>query len=137
MYKIDKMEMKNKIAIYPIIIGLSMIGMWTVLLSTGQVLETETDRIEISYHLVSEFLTAFLLIIGGYGLYKERSWGFGVFLVSMGMLLYSVINSTGYYAGQGEIVMVGMFTVLTVLTALFLIVSFKKKDEISMEVKSS
>jgi len=131
------MEMKKKIAVYPIIIGLLMVGMWTVLLSTGEVLETETDRIEISYHLVSEFMTAVLLIIGGYGFYNERRWGFGVFLVSMGMLLYSVLNATGYYAGQSEIAMVGMFTVLTGLTVLFLIISFKKKDKISKEVKPS
>ena len=124
------MEMKKKIAIYPVIIGLLMVGMWTVLLTTGQVMETGTAPLEISYHLVSEFLTAFLLVIGGYGLYTGRGWGFGIFLVSMGMLLYSVINATGYYAGQGEIAMVGMFTVLTVLTALLLVLSFRKRTKL-------
>ncbi|KXA95402.1 hypothetical protein AKJ40_00985 [candidate division MSBL1 archaeon SCGC-AAA259M10] len=122
------MEMNKKIAIYPIIIGLLMIGMWSALLGTGQVSEVGTALLEISYHLVAEFLTAVLLIVGGFGLYGGRRWGFGVFSVSMGLLLYSVINSTGYYAAQGDVAMVGMFTVLTILTALLLIVSLWKWD---------
>jgi hypothetical protein len=41
-------------------------------------------------------------------------------LAALGMLLYLVINSAGYYAQLGDGAMIGMFAILTVATALAL-----------------
>jgi hypothetical protein len=105
---------------YSVFIGIAMLGMWTGLLVSGQVPELETEPISTSFHIFAEFLTATLLITGGFGLLTNRSWGFQVYLVSMGMLLYAVLNACGYYAQKNEWVMGYMFMVLALLTAFFI-----------------
>lgn len=111
-----------------------MIGIWTALLGTEQVPEINTEPIYLLYHLTAEFLTAITLLIGGFGLFANRKWGLEIYLVSMGMLLYAVLNAGGYYAQKSEWIMVGMFTLFTILTTLFICLSllgknkFKTKD---------
>ena len=121
--------MKKIAAIYSIIIGIAMIGMWLSLIATDQVLEIKTEPIRISYHLIAEFLTAIFLIIAGFGLFTSRKWGFHLFLISMGMLLYTVIVSAGYYAEKGDMAMLGMFTIFQLLTMLFIGLSLYKYKE--------
>ena len=116
-------------SIYPIIIGIAMIFMWLVFIATNQVPEINTAPIKISYHLIAEFLTAILLLIGGFGLLTKRVWGFHLYLISMGMLLYTVIVSAGYYANLGDLMMVGMFTILQLLTIIFIGLTFYKYKE--------
>jgi len=123
------MKVRIIAAIYSIIIGIAMIGMWLSLIATNQVPEINTEPIRITYHLIGEFLTAILLLIGGFGLFTNRGWGFHVYLISMGMLLYTVIVSAGYYGQRGDLTMVGMFTVFQILTVLFIGLSFYKWKE--------
>jgi hypothetical protein len=123
------MNIKLIAAIYSIIIGIAMIGMWLALIVTNQVPEINTEPIRITYHLIGEFLTAILLLIGGFGLFTNRGWGFHVFLIAMGMLLYTVIVSAGYYGQKNDIIMVGIFTIFQVLTVLFIGLSFYKWKE--------
>jgi NADH:ubiquinone oxidoreductase subunit K len=123
------MRIQKIAAIYSIMLGIAMIGMWLSLITTNQVPEINTEPIRITYHLIGEFLTAILLLIGGFGLFTKRRWGFHVFLISMGMLLYTVIVSAGYYAEKGDMAMVGMFTVFQVLTVIFIGLSFYKWKE--------
>ena len=47
----------------------------------------------------------------------------------MDMLLYTVIVSAGYYGQNGDMIMVGMFTVFQILTLLFIGLSFYKWKE--------
>lgn len=123
------MSIKKIAAIYTIIIGIAMIGIWTTFLITDQVPEVTTAPVKITYHLIAEFLTAILLLIGGFGLYTNRGWGFHLYLISMGMLLYTVIVSAGYYGNFGDMMMVGMFTVFQILTVVFIGLSFYKWKE--------
>ncbi|UCB59299.1 MAG: hypothetical protein JSV67_03115 [Thermoplasmatales archaeon] len=120
------MVLRKIAAIYSIIIGIAMLGMWLFLITSNQVPEINTEPIRISYHLIGEFLTAILLLIGGFGLFRNRGWGFHVFLVSMGMLLYTVIVSAGFYGQKNDMIMVGMFTLFQILTVLFIGLSFFK-----------
>jgi hypothetical protein len=123
------MNIKKIAAIYSIFIGIAMIGMWLFLISTNQVPEINTEPIRITYHLIGEFLTALLLFISGIGLITDRGWGFHVYLISMGMLIYTVIVSAGYYGQLGDMIMVGMFTAFQILTVLFIGLSFFKWKE--------
>jgi len=123
------MNIKKIASIYSIIIGLAMILMWLVLIATNQVPEIKSAPIQITYHLIAEFLTAIILLIGGFGLLKKRVWGFHLYLISMGMLLYTVIVSAGYYANLGNIIMVGMFTVFQIITLVFIGLTFYKYKE--------
>jgi hypothetical protein len=73
------MNIRKIAVIYSIIIGVAMIGMWLSLIVTNQVSEINTEPIRISYHLIGEFLTAILLLIGGFGLFTNRGWVFTYF----------------------------------------------------------
>jgi hypothetical protein len=123
------MNIKKIASIYSIIVGIAMICMWLILIATNQVPEIKSAPTKITYHLVAEFLTAILLLIGGYGLFTKRVWGFHLYLISMGMLIYTVIVSAGYYANLGDIIMVGMFSVFQLLTLIFIGLTFYKHKE--------
>jgi hypothetical protein len=114
------MNLRKLASIYSIIIGIAMICMWIVFILTNQVPEINIAPLKISYHLLAEFLTAILLLIGGFGLFTKKEWGFNLYFISMGMLLYTVIVSAGYYADLGEMIMVVMFTVFQIVTILFI-----------------
>ncbi len=102
-------------ALYSIVIGAGMIGQWAFSLARKQVPELETEPIRIRFHLAAEFTTAIALLIGGLSLLTNSSWGLQLYLVSMGMLLYTVIVSPGYFAQRGQWPMVGLFAVVLVL----------------------
>lgn len=104
------------VAVYGILVGLIMTGLWVMLISTGQVPYLDTPQVEIKLHIVTELLTAWLLILGGVSILS--GWKIKRFLpyVSHGMLLYAIINSSGYYIDLGQMEMAVMFSVLLVCT---------------------
>jgi hypothetical protein len=124
------MNIKKIASIYSIIVGIAMICMWLALIITNQVPEIKSAPIKITYNLIAEFLTAILLILGGFGLLTKRVWGFHLYLISMGMLLYTVIVSAGYYANLGDMIMVGMFSIFQLLTIIFIVLTFYKHKEL-------
>ncbi|HMK47156.1 MAG TPA: hypothetical protein VK436_11070, partial [Methanocella sp.] len=83
-------------AIYSIIIGVAMLVMWAAFLATGRVPELNTALCEIVFHMVAEGATALALIVGGCGLLAGEKWGLQAYMLSMGMLLYTLIMSPGY-----------------------------------------
>jgi peptidoglycan/LPS O-acetylase OafA/YrhL len=125
------MEVRRVVAAYSLLIGVMMAAMWTVSALTGQIPEVKESPKEIAFHLAAEFVTAFALVVGGLGLATRRPWGFTVNLVALGMLAYTVIVSPGYYAQTGEYAFVGMFAVLIVLTVVFIVLSFLRRQELS------
>jgi peptidoglycan/LPS O-acetylase OafA/YrhL len=116
-------------ALYAIVVGILMIGQWAMFIATGQVPEFQTEPIRISFHLAGEFTTAGLLVAGGVGLLSARRWGFHVYLVSMGMLLYTIIVSPGYFAQLGQFAFVGMFAILVILTVVFVALAIRREGE--------
>ncbi len=81
-----------------------------------QIPELKTEPIRIVMHIAGEWNTALLLIIGGVGLFKNTNWGFHTYLISSGMLLYTMIVSPGYYAQQRQFGFVLMFATLVIMT---------------------
>ena len=100
---------------YGIAVGLCMFAQWGFFLIAGQVPEVQSEPIRLAFHLAAEFSTAAMLIIGGVALLYRKSWGPMLYFVAVGMVLYSVIVSPGYFAQQGQWIFVGMFAVLLVL----------------------
>ena len=123
------MNFKTLIPIYSFVIGIAMIGMWTMFLLTGQVPELQTEPARIIMHLAAEFLTAFVLIIGGYALLTKKEWGIRFHQFSLGMLMYTLIVSPGYYLQLGDMTMVGMFATMFILTLVILVMTYLKSDE--------
>ena len=115
-------------AIFAIIVGISMLGMWTVFYLTGNIPELETKPVELAFHLVAEFITAILLISAGAGLLKKTNWGYNLYLVAAGMVLYTMIMSPGYFLQTGDVAFLIMFGVLIILTLYFLAVIIKNKN---------
>ena len=127
------MKIRNIVAIYSLFIGILMIGMWSMFILTGQVPEMATKPVEIMLHLLAEFTTALLLIGGGIALLKKIKIGYNLNLVALGMLLYTLIVSPGYYLQRGDWAFVGIFALIFIFTMIFLIISFKKEYEIKLD----
>ncbi len=110
---------------FEIVTGVAIAGLWAMLLTTGQVPELTEGRRDILFHIGAEFLTALLLIVAGIAILTVGSQVATVFAaLAAGSLLYTTINSPGYYADLGEWAVVAMFMVLaaaTVTTATVLI----------------
>jgi len=127
----DRMEFRKIASAFSIVIGIMMAAMWTVFALTDQIPELDTSPKEIYFHLAAEFLTAIALIAGGLGLLMKRGWGYPVYMVSLGLLAYTVVVSPGYYAQREEYAFVGMFAVLMALDLLFIALSIRKRDELA------
>lgn len=88
---------------------------WPFFFLTGQVPQVQTEPYAIFAHLVAEIVTAVSLIVAGAGLLQKRPWAARAAPAALGMLLYTLINSSGYFADQGEWPLVAMFAVLLIL----------------------
>jgi hypothetical protein len=109
-------------AIFAIIVGVGMIIQWVMSCATRQIPELTTEPIRIGFHIAGEMATALVLIAGGAGLVSRRPWGPAVLLVSLGMLLYTVIVSPGYFAQRGRWTWVLIFAAVMLLAVASMIV---------------
>lgn len=112
---------KKTAAIYSLIVGLSMVGMWVMFYISGSIPELETEPARIAMHLTAEFATALALIFAGWGLLAGKRWGYPVYLLATGALLYTMIQSPGYFIQSGDSGFVVMFAVLTLLAVTILL----------------
>jgi hypothetical protein len=104
-------------AFFALALGLLMLAQWAFFLATGQVPEVREEPRALAFHLTAELLTALALIAAGAGLL--RGWGMWpriLFPVALGMVLYSVVASAGYFAQLRAWGLVGMFAVLFLLS---------------------
>lgn len=87
---------------------------WGVEIRHGALSRPDRNRGEIALHLAAESATALFLAVGGIvlGGGGDRWWA----LVGLGMLLYTVIQSPGYFVARHELAPVVMFAALAVLT---------------------
>lgn len=104
--------------IYSMVVGVSMIAMWIMFYVTGSIPELATEPVRILLHIAAEVFTAVALFFGGWGLLTLKAWGYQVYMLATGALVYTIIQSSGYFLQTGEIGFVGMFAVLIVLTLL-------------------
>lgn len=114
------------IAYYSILLGISILGLWGLILTTEVIQEGKT---EFSFHLVSELLMALVCIAAGIMMTRKHRVGIPLILAGHGMVIYSLLNATGYYAERGEIifpVMFGTLLVLSVLIILWLLTNYRR-----------
>ncbi len=111
-------------SIYTIIIGIAMLCMWIFLLGKKEVPDLTTKPTQIYFHLIAEFLTSVVLLIGGFGLLTDQSWGTVIFYISIGMVIYSTINAAGFYGQLKDwpmFIMLLVFTIISLLIAILII----------------
>lgn len=128
-----KMKTKKLASIYSMFIGSSVIVMWIVFYITDGIPEIKTKPIEFGLHLTAELITAVLLLVGGYGLLKNKKWGLNVYFISMGMLFYTLIMSPGYFLQNGEVAFLVMFIIFIILAAFFVCSLLFQKDKLNLK----
>lgn len=116
--------------VYAIVIGTLMVIQWTVTILKKQVAGPETGstgrgRVEMAFHWTAEAITAVLLIVSGIGMLLESDWGLAMFLVGIGMLIYTAVNSPGYFAQQRKWSMGTLFVVILAFTVVSLLLALK------------
>jgi len=109
-------------SIFTIVIGLSMITYWSIALAFKQVPEIKDEPIRITFHIVAEITTAVMLIISGICLLMDVGNSIHIFLLSTGMLLYTLITSPGYFAQLKKYSMVIIFTIILTLSIYSVII---------------
>ena len=115
---------------FQISIGIAIICWWIIAAATNGIVELEEGRIDIVFHIVAELLMAALLIIAGVSL-RRRGQTRSTNVVSglaLGTLLYSSINSPGYFAEQGAWWALGMFAAIVAAT-VFVAMNLMKADQ--------
>ena len=112
--------LKKIAGIYSVLMGCSIIILWVILLTSNQVPELNTEPASIYFHIAAELLMAVLLLICGISFLLGYKWSVRLFTFSTGLLVYSVINSSGYYANNGQISMVIVFMIILILTLVIL-----------------
>jgi hypothetical protein len=108
--------MRTIIAVYSITVGIVMLALWAWFWATGAIPEMTTKPWEIAMHLTAEFTTAGLLIASGIGLLLETQWAMQVNVFASGMLVYSLIQSPGYYLQKNAMVYVVLFAAAFLIT---------------------
>ncbi len=114
------MNIKQIAAIFSIFVGISMIGMWSMFLISDSIPELEDEPYRISMHILAEIATGVLLIISGSLLIRKNQLTRLLFPFSMGMLIYTLIQSPGYYIQRGELPFPVMFAIILVFSILIL-----------------
>ena len=110
-------------------IGVGIIGLWIMLLATGQVPELQTEPTAIAFHITIEVAMGLMALLSGLLLWKESKKK-GIVLFTNGMIAYSVVNSSGYYAESGDYSMIGMFGVLLLFVVYSTYTMIVQKKEV-------
>lgn len=119
------MKYAKSSSVYALIVGIMMMCMWLFFIIAGLVPEFETRPAEIILHLIAEFSTAIILIAASIITLKGLKCGTWFYPLSIGMLMYTLIVSPGYYLQSGDLIFVFMFGILIVLSVLFLYIHLK------------
>jgi lipopolysaccharide export LptBFGC system permease protein LptF len=98
--------------------------MWTIILLKQEVPE---GKIEMSYHLFSEFLMAVLCVVSGVLFLLNNRIAKHLNILALGMVIYSVLNAAGYYGEQENVPMLVMFTILFLITTIAVFLNLKSK----------
>jgi hypothetical protein len=112
-------------ALFSIAVGVSMLGQWTMFIVTGQVPEFETEPIAIAFAILADGLTALALIFAGTVMLMNKAWARNAYLIAAGMLFYTLVISTGYFAQNGTWIIVAMFGVILVFGVLSTVQALK------------
>lgn len=110
--------MKTVVSVYSLTMGSLMLLLWLGFWVAGAIPEMADKPWEIAMHLTAEFTTAGLLIASGIGLLLDARWAVRVNVFASGMLVYSLIQSPGYYLERSAPIFVLMFAVAFLLTVM-------------------
>lgn len=114
------------IGILLIIVGLGMIGFWTIHIISGKLqqgIKTLENGGYIIFHITIEIITGILCTVGGITIILTYSWGYLLALFASGMLFYTGINSMAWSEVKnkpGNAIMFIVPTILAITAFIFL-----------------
>lgn len=108
---------------FAILAGLSIVGMWVALIRNGSVVEATTAPKEITMHIIAELATGILLLVSGTALILGVGNAEHLWMLSMGMLIYTLVNSSGYYLQREDKMMTIMFASMFIISVILLALS--------------
>ena len=108
--------------IYAIVVGIGIIGLWTMLLLTNQVPELKTEPIAIKFHITAEIVMGILSLLSGIFLLIGLSWAPYFFILAMGSVIYAVINAAGYYGQRKQWAFAIMFGIILIASVSLVII---------------
>ncbi|HSG79774.1 MAG TPA: hypothetical protein VLD62_09360 [Acidimicrobiia bacterium] len=117
--------METVVAWYGIGVGALMGAWWAIDLSGGALDRPDRSRTEMELHLAAEFLTALALVVSGITLLAVGDSAAPFVAAALGMLLYTLIVSPGYFMARHRYAPATLFAVLAGLTigALLVVVT--------------
>ncbi len=117
------------ISYYCLIIGAANLIMWTILIVSGKVEAYEENIVRYSFHWLSEFSTAILLIIAGVKLRKDKE-NLNLLFLSLGFLITSVGSAFIYYLGNFDVPMFIITTLISGATVIIMILIYQTLDQL-------
>ncbi len=96
---------------YSVAVGVSLLAYWPLMIAAKQVPEIREGKREIWFHVAAEVATGLTLIGGAvatlvnHGASRSRVLS----ALGLGMVVYTLIQSPGYYVVRGNRAMVAMF----------------------------
>ena len=102
---------------------MGIIGLWIMLLRSKQVPELESEPVAIKFHITAEMVMGVLSLISGIFLLVGLSWAPYLFILAMGLVIYAVINSAGYYAQKKQYSFVIMFGIILIFSISLVILN--------------
>ena len=112
--------------IYAIVIGIGIIGLWLMLYRTKQIPELETEPIAIAFHMTAEMTMGILSLLSGIFLLIGLSWAPYFFILAMGLVIYAIVNSAGYYGQKKQrsiVIMFGIILITSVILVILILIS--------------
>ena len=82
-----------------------------------------SQPIAIRFHIAAESTMGILSIVSGILMLVQFTWSIYPFAVAMGLVIYAVINSAGYYAQKKELPFVIMFGVILLASVTLLVLN--------------
>ena len=109
--------------IYAILVGIGVLGLWTMLYLTNQIPEIKTESVAIGFHITAEITMGILSLLSGIFLLIDLSWARYLFILAMGLVVYAVINSAGYYGQKKQWSFVIMFGIILIVSIILVILN--------------
>ena len=109
--------MTEIVAAYAAFVGCLVLTIWGVSLARRAIPELATEPRAIALHISAESIMGLTLVAGAAATFGGLPAGPFVVLIGFGMTLYSIVNSSGYYAERRQVAPLAMFAILFVATA--------------------
>jgi len=109
-----------------IVVGAGIVGFWGISVAGGSVPEIRAGTREIWFHVAAEVLTGAALVAAAIATIAdpEASWAAWPSAGAFGMLVYTLIQSPGYYVDHRDPAMLGMFAGVWVVTIPAIVLRF-------------